>query len=373
MRSQPWMWYCLVLIIQLIGTPTAKAQFPTLSIQNIQTVSPTDLQNCLDASSYAGDTVFVSGVVVAPSDSNTYAITSTGQGQLWLQSGNGPFSGLRVTQEELLSSNFLQPYAIGDSILISGIVDESTRDTQLKIYDSTMVTLLSTGAPLRIDSIEICDLNDSMSINQLPTGESWEGSYIQLNQVVVNQVNIFAGGTRVHFRVEDPVSGCQVHVIDRFLAMRTPIGSPPGSFAPFNIGTQLCHIRGVLEHYPNGCAGSSGLGGYVLYPTQPGDFNVMSPCGTGTSTEPAAPTITSISPNPSEGTFDIRLSILPEPGTLIFIMDHLGREIWRKVLSDQSMRINLPNLQNGIYWIRVKDSKGNYDTIKRLMIRRPGK
>ena len=70
-----------------------------------------------------------------------------------------------------------------------------------------------------------------MGINQVETGEQWEGVYIEITDVTVVSVNNFvAGGVeRVSFNVAD-ANGNVLVVSDRFLAQRGPTNNPPGSF-----------------------------------------------------------------------------------------------------------------------------------------------
>ena len=358
-----WAWL-------LILAGPAHAQFPSLSIHDLQTVSAPDLQNCLDASQYVGDTVFVRGVVVTAPDSNTISTGNPGLGQVWLQSGNGPFSGLGVMQPDPSAVNPLQTLVKGDSILISGVVDESSKDTQLLLNGSTTTTLISAGNAIYIDTVAICDLNDAQSINQLTTGEQWEGSYIQLNEVVVTQVDYFSGGTRVQFTVADPVSGCQVRVQDRFLVNRLPNGFPSGNFVPFNIGDQLCYIRGILVHAPNGCAATPGGGGYVLFPTQVDDYDAVTPCGTGTANEAPQSQELELYPNPSQGHFQLVLPFEPIDRTMLKVVNPLGQEVASIGIDQKTTVIDLSHLEDGQYWVGIQGRNKEECLSKNLVIQK---
>ena len=54
----------LLLFISVLMSVLSYAQYPTVTVHDIQQVSSVDLANCNDTSSYFGDTVTVFGIVV---------------------------------------------------------------------------------------------------------------------------------------------------------------------------------------------------------------------------------------------------------------------------------------------------------------------
>lgn len=264
----------LLLICALMGLfLTSQAQYPSVTIQQIQTVTPADLANCIGVSAYDGDTVTTTGVVVTYPDSN--ALTDNNSGQIWIRNGFGPFSGLDVIQFFDPSQNGLTSLAPGDSVSITGVITEfggGDGETEIIPLDNVPISVLSFGAAITPTVISPCDLNNSNQENQLPTGEEIEGSYVELQDVTVTNVTPFSGGTRVSFIVED-ATGCAVNISDRYIVQRLPNGNPAGSFVAPNIGDKYDYIRGVVAHSPNGCTGSGGRG-YEIHPTRVSDYEL---------------------------------------------------------------------------------------------------
>ena len=253
---------------------TSQAQYPAVTIQQIQTVSGTDLANCIGVSPFDGDTVVTTGVVVTYPDSNS--LTDNNSGQIWIRNGFGDFSGLDVIQFFDPSVNGLTSLLPGDSVSITGVITEfggsGDGETEIIPLDNVPISVLSFGANFAVTQISPCDLNNNNQENQLPTGEKWEGQYVELTDVTVTSVDPFSGGTRVSFVVQDQ-NGCKVNISDRYIVQRLPSGNPAGSFVAPNVGDQFDYIRGVVSHSPNGCTGSGGRG-YELFPTRESDYKL---------------------------------------------------------------------------------------------------
>lgn len=260
----------LPLLALLLGIWGAShAQYPIVTIQDIQTVSPANLAACLEASPIVGDTVQVVGTLVQKPDSA--ALTDNNSFQFWIRNGYGAFSGLDII-------GFFDPNLIGvtnleegDSIRVTGVVTEfGPGETEIIPLDNVPITILGAGYTIAPTVVNVGDLNDNSQVNQLPTGETWEGQYIEVQNVTVVSVDPFSGNTRVSFVVAD-ASGKRVNVTDKFLVQRLPNGSPAGTFIAPNVGDTYGYIRGVLSHSPNGCMGGNGRG-YEISPTRVSDY-----------------------------------------------------------------------------------------------------
>lgn len=283
----------LVLGLLVLAGLTAQAQHPRLTIKEIQEVSQSRLQACDDTCAYFGDTVTVVAVVIQ--DANLIDVPSSSvQGGFRpfvhvLDTANGgqggDYHGLQVmgvytdgSGASLPVSNVFNLYA-GMVVEVTGILSRYQGETQLAILDNSSLTVLgSQGAPSPI-KIDLGDLNDNTRTNILTTGEQYEDSYVEINDVTVTNVQNF-NGNRVSFDVVD-ANGNVINVSDRFLAQKTASytttrpSSPvtQGSFVPPVVGTKFDHIRGIVMHSENGCTGSSGRG-YEINPTRAGDYLV---------------------------------------------------------------------------------------------------
>lgn len=273
-----------ILALLLCFGTAAMAQYPLVTIQDIQTVTPANLASCLEASTLTGDTVRVTGTLVQKPDSA--ALTDNNSFQFWLRNGYGDFSGLDII-------GFFDPNMIGitsllegDSIMLTGVVTEfGPGETELIPLDNVPVTILGAGATITPTVASVGALNNSTQVNQVATGETWEGQYIEIQNVTVVSVDPFSSNTRVSFIVQDG-SGNRINISDRFRVQRLPSGNPAGTFVAPNVGDTYAYIRGVIGHSPNGCMGGNGRG-YEMYPTRVSDYFINS----------SAPSIISVTRN----------------------------------------------------------------------------
>lgn len=259
-----------LLVLSTINV--VKAQYPVVTIEDIQTVTPTALGNCDDQTFYLGDTVIIRAKVVM--DGNlavpSGASNPNGHKNFWLQQGNGgPFKGLDVFQFSSLSvSEDPHNLIAGDSVEVIGYIEDFNGETEIVPLAGTSITLLGQGQPIYPIQVNISDLNDDDRNNLLETGEQWEGSYVEIIGATVASVDFFSGGSRVSFNIEDQF-GNVVNVSDRFLVQKLP--GEGGNFVAPNVGDQLDTIRGIIAHSKNNCPGFNGRG-YELYPFQESDY-----------------------------------------------------------------------------------------------------
>jgi hypothetical protein len=280
----------------LIGATIANAQapqkaavYPVKTIQEIQFVSPQDLQAGNDASSIgATDTVRVRGVVIM--DANTS--TLVGGKQIWIQTNDGsPFSGLDIYQNfpgtgvSGDAGTGILSLVAGDSVEITGRVEEFQGETEfipINTSPATPIQLLDAGKVVKSKLILASELNDPSRNNILTTGEQYEGMYVELQNMTVSSVDYFSNGARVSFNITDN-SGNKVNVSDRFLAMK--IVASGGSFYPPNVGDKITSIKGIIIHSKNNR-------GYEIHPFQLSDlvFGASAPAITNITRSKVVPT-----------------------------------------------------------------------------------
>lgn len=278
----------LSLVAMAAGT-WAMAQTP-VSIYDISYVSPADLAACIDTNQYLGDTVITRGYVVTPGNLSEVASSSVTGGSrpfiylLDTASANGAagsFLGIEVMGAVgNTPAPAIEGAQSGDLIEITGIVSQYQGGLQLTPLTSSSVTLITPSAITPTAAlISIGDLNDQSRVNKLTTGEQWEGSFVEFQNVTVTAVSFFSGGSRVSFDIAD-ANGNQINVSDEFLAQRLPShtvvnpnspnsvangGPGTGTFVAPVVGTVYSSIKGMLRHSENGCTGGTGRG-YELNP-----------------------------------------------------------------------------------------------------------
>lgn len=131
---------------------------PVLSIQQIQTPV-----GASDNSPYVGSMVETSGIVTA---------INAGGYQFYIQSGTGPYSGVRVSE---FTGAALQ---MGDSVRITGNVDEGDQETLLACNNG--YELLASGSPMPAPELLALPLADL---------EPWEGVLATVENVTCVDIN----------------------------------------------------------------------------------------------------------------------------------------------------------------------------------------
>jgi hypothetical protein len=378
----------LVLSGLIIGLMAfAQSNPPFVSIYDINYVSPADLAACNDTSAYLGDTVLTRGVVVVDGNLSEVASGSVQGGNrpfiFIVDTANGgspgPFKGIELmgVYEDangtlLVPPSFTQVIA-GDIVEVKGLVGEFNGSNQLSLIDANSFSVVGFTNPPAADTVALADLNDANRINQLPTGEPYEGAFVTLENVTVTAVIPF-GGNRVSFDIVDG-SGNRMNVSDRFLAQKLPShqtvnpNSPQqtGSFVPPVPGTFYNSLSGMIRHDANGCTGDNGRG-YEINPFDSTHYNVgfAPPFISQVDRDPPVPT--------SNQSPDITCNITDFDGTLDSVAICWSTNAGQQPSQFTAYNMNLvsgstdefeytiPNQPNGTlvrYYIYAKDNDGN--------------
>lgn len=283
----------LIAGLLLLAAVGAQAQYPKITCKQLQEVSQDKLKACNDSSSYFGDTVTVVAVVTI--DANLIDVPSSSvQGGFRpfvhvMDTANdgqgGDFHGLQVMGVYTDGSGNSLPVAdvynlyAGMVVELTGVVGRYLGETQLSLLNNSSLTVLGNQSKPKPVVVDLGKLNDNTRTNQLPTGEEFEDSYIEIRNLTVTNVQHF-NGNRVSFDVAD-ANGNTINISDRFFVQKTSSytttrSSAPqkqGSFVPPVVGSKFDYIRGIVMHSENGCTGNSGRG-YELNPTDTSDYRV---------------------------------------------------------------------------------------------------
>ncbi len=280
-----------ILITGLFMVTLSFAQ-TAVSVRDIQFVSPTDLANCKDLSSYDGQEIKTIGIVMHDGNLTELASGSVNGGYrpgvhiLDTSSGGmGNFRGVQIHGVYTDGAGQSQPVSKLDN-LVAGMIIEVTGEvgnyqgeTQVFPSDNSSVNVIGSITAPSAQVIDLGKLNDNTRTNNYVTGEEWEGSFVQLNNVTVVSVSIFSGN-RVSFDVSDE-NGNVINVSDRFLVQKLPgrtlvnPSSPKsaGEFVAPIVGTKYESLRGLIMHSQNGCSGGTGRG-YELNPFDKSHYKV---------------------------------------------------------------------------------------------------
>lgn len=284
---------------------------PLVQVTDINDPTPAMLNACNDTSSYHLDTVkLVCYVVTAGNLSEVLSSSINGANGtrpfIWVNDtanggAVGPFTGLEIMGVNWGTSQATAGFTsliAGDLVEITGVVGMFNSATQFQPLDNNAINILAgtnpTISPVRV---QVADLNDQNQVNNLVTGEQWQGAFVTLKNVSVTNVNQFGSGVgaRVEFTVSDSV-GNSIQIYDFFVAQKLSSwtalnpNSPftTGSFTAPSNGTFYTSISGVIEHSGNGCTGGTGQG-YRIQPFESGHYVVGK----------AAPSVTAVSNSPT--------------------------------------------------------------------------
>ena len=135
------------------------------------------------------------------------------------------------------------------------------------------IQVLDFGKEVPVNPVSVEDLNDDMRVNQLETGEGWEGAYVEL-------YNVTAQAPRISF--QEAIGSASMFLMLRETSSTYQIASwykrmpvSGGTFVPFQAGTVFDTLRGVIAHSANGAACAANGRGYELYPFQESDYVVQ--------------------------------------------------------------------------------------------------
>jgi hypothetical protein len=258
-------------------------------------------------------------------------------------------------------------------IEVTGTVGNFSGETQIYPSDNSSVNVIGSVTAPQAQVIDLGNLNDNSRTNNFVTGEEWEGSFVQLDNVTVVSVSIFSGN-RVSFDVSDD-NGNLINVSDRFLVQkqsgRTLVNpsSPQtdGEFVAPIPGTKYESLRGIILHSENGCSGGTGRG-YELNPFDKSHYKVgdTPPSITEVKRTPLVPT--------SSDNLTISAKIIDFNGSVVsqklYYTDDLTKDntsftettFTLKAGSSDEYEGTIPAFANGTivkYYISATDDDGN--------------
>ncbi|MFN0274879.1 MAG: T9SS type A sorting domain-containing protein [Chitinophagales bacterium] len=324
-----------VFTLLCILSSTAFGQFPLVSIYDIQFKDDVALSLDDDLSSYDGDTVRVQGLVIF--DPCTYALSTSGSriGTFLVdESSTGAWTGLHVlidptasgytgTLEELNDATFfIDNFQVGNIVECTGYVSTFDGFTQLTLLDIAS-EIVGFGTP---PAAEVRNVSDFMMSDgaggqeiQTPTGEPWEGVYVELQNVFVVDVSYSTSSLRWTWYLQD-IDGNKIRIRDISGHFRNDTSTDdecnlwsggsagesetPDEYTAPTVGTYLSYVKGILVEAITSTE-------YTLAPL------VLSDVGPSLATPP---TITDITRNPvvatSTETVTISANIIDLDGTV---------------------------------------------------------
>ncbi len=373
-----------------------KAQYPLVSIHDLQYIDPQSLSNGVDTSVYYLDTIQVEGIVTF--DPCDYGLSTTG-GRVgtWLEDpAGGPWSGVHVLIDAAAigytgslndlnnTVQFIDNFSLGNKIKCTGILNSFgltgapvPGNTQVLILpvQSTITAVGQTiPAPpvLSVDQFSLSDGAGGQTI-QRETGEQWEGVYVEFDNVQVVDVSYGTGSNtgRIFWSVQDQF-GNKVQVRDVSGWIRndtsdnfcTAAGSntpDPWDITPY-VGATISYIRGQIVEF---CSSTTGC----AYAISPRDLNDI---GSITAAPPITSDIVLSNPVPSTTeTQTVSATITDADGLVASAFLYYSVGLGNTTFSPVSMTQNGSTWSGTIpavstdssyvnYWIKATDDDGNH-------------
>lgn len=261
----------LLLAAALLFSINIYAQYPEVSIMDIQYQNPANLVNYFTddmASPLNGDTVTVTGVVMVPPnksanpDSGVLMYVGGGAQGFYMQDTSATdWAGVLVRYANIPSGSDFSTLDSGLVIKITGVVNEyattTQKTTQFDIFEfsagNNIIGMRPRPQPvvLTLDSLKETGTNNNKAI-----AEKWEGVYVEIRNVTT-----FDRQGNGSFKVID-ANGTQ-------LSIGTKSNYYYQNQAPLD-GTYLAYVRGYIE------TRSASSGGVTLNPGFKNDIKILS-------------------------------------------------------------------------------------------------
>ncbi|MBK9730196.1 MAG: T9SS type A sorting domain-containing protein [Chitinophagaceae bacterium] len=388
--------FLLSCAFSLLCISSSFAQYPLVSIHDLQYIDAPSLAIGVDTSIYYLDTVQVEGIVTF--DPCDYGLSTTG-GRVgtWLQDGaGGAFNGVHVLIDaaaigytpglNTLNNDvqFIDNFQVGNKVKCTGIVSNFGL-TGAPVPGNSQILLLPvassiTGIGQAVPTPPLLTINQFSQndgtggqIIQRTTGEQWEGTYVQFNNVQVVDISYGTGSStgRVFWSIQDQ-SGNKIQIRDVSGWMRndtsdnfcTSSGSnTPTAWdvAPYANAT-ISFVKGQIVEY---CSTTSGCN----YAVSPRDFNDI---GVITAAPPIITNVNLSNPVPSTSeTQTVSANITDVDGSVtsatLYYSVGLGNATFSSVAMSGSGSIwsgTIPAITTDSvyvnYWIKALDNGGNH-------------
>ncbi len=306
--------FALAILVSFCFSTQAQTITP---IDSIQYIKPSDLAIGNDLSYKNNDTLWIKGVCMF-NPCNYSQSGGLGYPQrlatFLMDTAGGAWNGLEVLldpgavgmtnnkdsvnaldNDVSFISNFQQGFLVKCRGIVSnatGSVDGNTQFTLVKT-PSVVIGPVTPPSPVvvTIDSFEKLNNITSLQDIQMPSGEKYEGVYVQINHPFITDVSAsyavsgLNGGTRYRYDIKD-AAGNLMTVQDNFSGVfcntkydmyctgdntANPVSNTPNVYTGYTNGTVITYIRGFIGQYINS---TTGVRYYTLAPLQLSDVGI---------------------------------------------------------------------------------------------------
>ncbi len=264
------------------------------------------------------------GGVVNETDIATYKgiVSAKSAARTWISDATGPYNSINTYSSTGVISNDV---AIGDEIIFAGV--KSPYDSQTELVDPMLISKVSSGNSLFINTLQGSEIPVSNGIDSLPA-EKWEGAFVQMNNVNVLSFNT------AYFICSNDNGATQFRVGNRF----TTYGGTFGA-GTLTIGNKYT-LKGVI-------VGRTGEYHLSLRDSLTDILNITA------INEVEKNKGFVLFPNPANEKITINNNY---PINQIKLFDISGRlEDVLEINGELSKEINIENLKKGFYFIQITD------------------
>jgi hypothetical protein len=310
-------------------------------------------------SPYLGAVLSLSGIMTGDTAHISLAPATTGSTNAWyMQSGNQPWSGIWLTTSDVAVQGLLGAIKNGDSITVTGTVQEQFDVTRLG--NITAVASRSTGNPEPEPVVR-----PTSAFNVLPgvaSAEMYEGMLVRFNNVTVTSLNP-TYSDETEYSINDGSGPVVVQRSGRNSYSNIAADSANGKTI-LKLGTRMSSITGFVYYSFNQ---------YKFVPRTDADFQGVV-LGIDVRREDALPTSFALEqnyPNPFNPSTNIRYDIPSGGSVSLRVYDLLGREVATLVNETQApgrytVRFDGSSLSSGIYFTRLQ--AGTFVTMRKMML-----
>jgi hypothetical protein len=310
-------------------------------------------------SAYQGAVVPLSGIITADTLHIDISPATTGSTSAWyMQSTSEPWSGIWLSPIDSASQAALAALRNGDSVTVTGTVQEQFDVTRLG--NITSVVKISSGNP---EPAPVALHTGNFNVgNGSPSAEPYEGMLVRFSNVTVTDLNpTYSDPTE--YTVNDGTGGVVVQHSGRNRYSNVAADTVFGKTI-FQVGNKIGSLTGIVYYSFNQ---------YKFVPRTDADFVdvVLTSVAEKSREIPSAYALDQNFPNPFNPSTTIQYALPHAGNTTLKVYNILGQQVASLVNEFQApgkytVKFDASSMASGVYFYRVQS--GSYSAIKKMML-----
>jgi hypothetical protein len=309
-------------------------------------------------SPYLGAVTQLGGIITA--DTTSLILTPTGSGgtNAWyMQTSDQPWSGIWLTTADTLGQELMAAVRNGDSVLVTGTVQENFDVTRLGSITAVSTVSSGNALPAPVD-LKTGDFNVG---NGSPSAEPYEGMLVRFTNVAVSDTNpTFSDPTE--YSVND---GSGAVVVRRDGKNRYSNQAVDAEFGKtiLHLGDRISSLTGIVHYSFNQ---------YKFVPRTDADFGTITGIETPRANEgPLTFALMQNYPNPFNPTTVIRYELGKMSHVSLRVYNLLGQQVANladgvQAAGRYSARLDGASLATGVYFYRLQAD--NFVAVKKMLL-----